>query len=155
VVASPQPKRIVELDAIRLLLDSGMVVIAVGGGGIPVVADADGNLSGVAAVIDKDLATALLAAQLDADVFLISTAVEQVALSWGTPEQRWVDRMTVSEAKAYLAEGSHFAAGSMAPKIQAAVDFLEESGRGEVVITNPGNLERAMAGETGTRIVQG
>ena len=152
VVASPQPMRIVELDVIRGLLDAGVVTIAVGGGGIPVVTNEDGDLEGIAAVIDKDLASALLAVQVDADLLLISTAVEQVALNFGTPEQRWVDQFTLAEVKQYLDEGGHFAEGSMAPKMRAVVQFLEAGGK-EALITNPANLERAMAGETGTRIV--
>ena len=153
VVASPAPKRIVELEVIKQLLDAGVVTIAVGGGGIPVVANEDGDLEGIAAVIDKDLASALLASQVDADLLLISTAVEQVALNFGTPEQRWVDEFTLAEVKQYLAEGGHFAEGSMAPKMRAVVQFLEAGGK-EALITNPVNLERAMAGETGTRIVR-
>ena len=153
VVASPQPKRIVELDVIRNLLDAGVVTIAVGGGGIPVVENDKGDLEGIAAVIDKDLASALLAAQVDADLLLISTAVEKVALNFGTPEQRWVDQFTLAEVKQYLEEGGHFAEGSMAPKMRAVVEFLE-AGCKEALITNPANLERAMAGETGTRIVR-
>jgi carbamate kinase len=152
VVASPVPLRIVELPVIRQLLDSGMVVIAVGGGGIPVVASQAGELHGVAAVIDKDLASALLANKLDADLLLISTAVDQVALNFGTPQQRWVDRLTLSEARRYLAEGGHFARGSMAPKIQAMVNYLERGGR-EGLITSPTSIEQALAGQTGTRIV--
>jgi len=153
VVASPQPMRIVELEVIRDLLDAGVVTIAVGGGGIPVVTNAKGDLEGIAAVIDKDLASALLAGQVDADLLLISTAVEQVALNFGTPNQEWVDQFTLAEVKQYLAEGGHFAEGSMAPKMRAVVQFLEAGGK-EALITNPANLERAMAGETGTRIVQ-
>jgi carbamate kinase len=153
VVASPQPKRIVELDVIKSLLDAGVVTIAVGGGGIPVVENDKGDLEGIAAVIDKDLASALLAIQVDADLLLISTAVEQVALNFGTPEQEWVDQLTLDEVKQYLAEGGHFAEGSMAPKMRAVVQFLEAGGK-EALITNPENLERAMAGETGTRIVR-
>jgi carbamate kinase len=153
VVASPQPKRIVEIDVIKQLIDSGVVVICVGGGGIPVVADDKGDLYGVAAVIDKDLASALLANNIDADLLLISTAIEQVALNWGTPEQRWVDHLTLAEVKQYLAEGGHFAEGSMAPKMRAVVQFLEGGGS-EALITNPENIERAMAGETGTRITK-
>ncbi len=152
VVASPAPLRIVEEDAIRSLVDAGFVVIAAGGGGIPVVADADGNLTGVAAVIDKDLACALLATRIGAELLMITTAVEQVALDYGTPEQRWVDRMTLAEAKERLAEGRHFAAGSMAPKIEAVIQFLEHGGS-TAVITDPDNVERALAGETGTWIV--
>lgn len=152
VVASPQPKRIVEIDVIRQLIDSGVTVICVGGGGIPVVADENGDLSGVAAVIDKDLASALLANEIDADLLIISTAVEKVALRFGKPDQEWVDRFTLAEVKQYLAEGGHFAEGSMAPKMRAVVQFLEAGGK-EALITNPENIMRAMAGETGTRIV--
>jgi len=152
VVPSPEPKRIVEIEAIRVLLDAGFVVVAVGGGGIPVVRDAQGDLHGIAAVIDKDLASALLATEIGADLLLISTGVEKVALRFGTPDQEWIDEMTVDEAKGYLAEGIHFAEGSMAPKIRAVVRFLEAGGR-QAIITNPENLERAVAGETGTRIV--
>ena len=153
VVASPAPKRIVELDVIRQLLDAGVVTIAVGGGGIPVIENESGDLEGIAAVIDKDLASALLAGQVGADLLLISTAVEQVALNFGTPEQRWVDTFTLAEVKQYLEEGGHFAEGSMAPKMRAVVQFLEAGGK-EALITNPQNIERAMAGETGTRIVR-
>ncbi len=152
VVPSPAPIRIVEEDSIRALIAAGFVVISTGGGGIPVVRDAKGNLQGVAAVIDKDLAGALLANTIGAELLLISTAVEKVALHFGTPEQTWVDELTLADAKRYLAEGVHFAAGSMGPKIQAVVGFLERGGR-EAVITNPENVERALAGETGTRIV--
>ena len=152
VVPSPQPMRVVEEESIRTLLAEGFVVIAVGGGGIPVVADADGNLTGIAAVIDKDLASARLATRLRAELFVISTAIERVALRFGTPEQEWVDRLTLAEAERYLAEGSHFASGSMAPKIRAATSFVEATG-GTAIITDPANVERALAGETGTRIV--
>jgi carbamate kinase len=153
VVPSPQPVRIIEEPVIKDLIDGGTIVIAVGGGGIPVVAGADGNLSGVAAVIDKDYASALLAIALKADLFLISTSVEQVALNYRRPDQVWLDRLTLAQAKRYLAEGSHFAGGSMAPKIQAAVNYLEQGGN-EVIITTPDKMERALEGETGTRIVK-
>jgi carbamate kinase len=153
VVASPKPRRIVEIDVIRQLIDSGVVVIAVGGGGIPVVANEHGDLRGVAAVIDKDLASALLANEIGADTLLISTAVEQVALNWGTPEQEWVSRMSLDELKERLAEGSHFAEGSMAPKMRAVVQFLEGGGD-RAIITNPENIELAVAGKTGTRITR-
>jgi carbamate kinase len=153
VVPSPAPLRIVEEDAIRSLVEAGFVVVSVGGGGIPVVADADGNLSGIAAVIDKDHASALLATCIDAELLLITTAVEKVALDFGTPEQRWIDRMTLSEAKERLAEGRHFAPGSMAPKIESVVEFLERGGK-TAVITDPDSVERALAGETGTTIVR-
>lgn len=153
VVASPQPIRIVEIDVIRQLMDSGVVVICVGGGGIPVVADENGDLHGVAAVIDKDLASALLASLIDADLLIISTAVEKVALRFGTPEQEDVDQFTLAEVNQYLDDGGHFAEGSMAPKMRAVVQFLEAGGK-EALITNPENIMRAMAGKTGTRIVQ-
>jgi carbamate kinase len=153
VVASPKPKRIVELDVIRQLLDGGNVVVAVGGGGIPVVADDNGDLHGVAAVIDKDLASALLASEVGADLLLISTAVEQCALNFGAPDERAIDEMTLAEAKQYLEDGTHFAEGSMAPKIRAVIQYLENGGK-EAIITNPENIERAVAGETGTRITR-
>jgi carbamate kinase len=151
VVPSPLPQDIVEIDAIRALIAAGIIVISTGGGGIPVVRNADGNLEGVAAVIDKDFGSSLLAANVGAELFLISTAVEKVALEFGKPEQRWLDRMSLAEAKAYLAEGRHFAKGSMAPKIQAIVRFLEAGGK-RALITNPQNIGRALRGETGTEI---
>ncbi len=154
VVASPAPLRIVEVDAIRSLLDAGFVVISVGGGGIPVVADEEGNLAGVAAVIDKDLACALLATCIDAELLLITTAVAQVSVDFGTPEERPIDRMTLAEARAYLAEGTHFAEGSMAPKIRAVIGFLERGGA-RAIITDPQSVERALAGEAGTHVVPG
>jgi carbamate kinase len=149
VVASPRPQRIVELEAIRTLVAAGAIVIGVGGGGIPVVANSEGDLSGVEAVIDKDLGCSLLARDLDADLFLISTAVEKVALDFGTPAQRSVDHLTLAEARQHLAEGVHFAAGSMAPKIEAIIEFLENGGR-HAIVTDPPNLARALAGQTGT-----
>jgi carbamate kinase len=150
VVASPKPQRILERDAIRALLESGFVVIGVGGGGIPVMEDEHGDLVGVEAVIDKDYASALLANSLPADVFVISTAVEKVALNYNKPDQRWLDQLTLAEARRYLAEG-HFHKGSMGPKIEAIISFLERGGK-QAIITNPENLGRALAGETGTRI---
>jgi carbamate kinase len=152
VVASPLPKEIVELESVKLLIDAGHVVITVGGGGIPVVDRGDGELIGTAAVIDKDFASSLLAQTIKADLFLIATAVEKVAINFGKPEQKWIDKMTVAEAKAYLDEGIHFAKGSMAPKIQAAIWYLENGGK-EALITNPENIGRALKGETGTRII--
>jgi carbamate kinase len=152
VVASPMPKEIVEFDSVKLLLDAGQVVITVGGGGIPVVDRGDGELQGVAAVIDKDFASSLLAQTLKADLFLIATAVEKVAINFGKPNQQWLDKITVAEAKAYLEEGIHFAKGSMAPKIQAAIWYLENGGK-EALITNPENIGRALKKETGTWIV--
>jgi carbamate kinase len=154
VVPSPEPIRIVEVDAIRSLIENRFVVISVGGGGIPVVADEKGELTGIAAVIDKDHACSLLANNIEAELLLITTAVEKVALDFGQPTQRWIDRMTLSQAKEYLAEGTHFLPGSMAPKIEAVVDFLERGG-GTAIITDPENVERALAGETGTHIVSG
>jgi carbamate kinase len=151
VVASPLPMRIVEEEAVKTLIAADQTVITVGGGGIPVVADADGNLKGVAAVIDKDFASALLANVIGADLYIISTAVEKVALNFGKPNEKWLDSMTLAEAKQYLADGVHFAKGSMAPKIQAVVNYLENGGK-EALITNPENIERALAGQTGTRI---
>ncbi|HAM36417.1 MAG TPA: carbamate kinase [Elusimicrobia bacterium] len=151
VVASPAPKKILELAAIKRLLDAGFVVVAAGGGGIAVVQDGQGNLSGAAAVIDKDLASSLLARRINADILIISTAVEKVCLNFGKPDQKTLDRMTLAEAKKYIAEG-HFKPGSMLPKIQAIVDFLEGGGK-QAVITDPGHLELAVAGKTGTHIV--
>ena len=149
VVASPRPKRIVEERVVKTLIDAGDIVITVGGGGIPVVADENGLLKGVAAVIDKDFASSLLANRLGAELFIVSTAVEKVALNFGKPDEQWVDEMSLAEAKQYLAEGTHFANGSMAPKIEAIINFLENGGKWAIV-TNPQNLERALAGETGT-----
>ena len=153
VVPSPLPIRVVEEPAVKALINLGMCVITVGGGGIPVVADVSGKLQGVAAVIDKDFASSLLANAIGAELLMISTAVEKVALNFGKPNQQWIDRMTVAEAKAYLAEGTHFAKGSMAPKIQACIWFIERGGK-NAIITDPGNIGRALAGETGTWIVQ-
>ncbi len=152
VVPSPLPKRVVEVPAVKALIEMGMCVITVGGGGIPVVADQDGMLQGIAAVIDKDYASSLLASRIGAELFLISTGVERVALNFGKPDQKWLDEMTVAEAKTNLADGTHFAKGSMAPKIQACLWFLEHGGK-TAIITNPENIGRALAGETGTRIV--
>jgi len=151
VVPSPLPKEIIEFDSVKLLLEAGMVVITVGGGGIPVVDAGDGELRGTAAVIDKDFASSLLARSLKADLFLIATAVEKVAINFGKPNQQWLDKMTLAEAKAYLEEGIHFAKGSMAPKIQAAIWYLENRGK-HALITNPENIGRALKGEAGTWI---
>ncbi len=153
VVPSPLPTRVVELDSVKKLIDEGVVVITVGGGGIPVVDDEQGRLRGIAAVIDKDFASSLLATSINADLFLISTAVEKVALNFGTPDEEWVDHMTLSQAKGYLEERVHFKKGSMAPKIQSVIWFLEKGGK-EAIITDPDNIERALAGETGTRITR-
>jgi carbamate kinase len=151
VVPSPLPKRIVQRDAIQALIQRGFVVIGVGGGGIPVVEDENGDLVGVEAVIDKDFASALLANNIEADLFLISTSVEKVALNYNKPDQEWLDSMTLEDARRYLDEG-HFAKGSMEPKIRSVIGFLEQGGK-EALVTNPENIERALAGETGTRIV--
>ena len=152
VVPSPLPKEVVELSSVKQLIAAGHIVITVGGGGIPVVME-KGALKGVAAVIDKDYASSLLAREINADLFIISTAVEKVALNFGKPDEKWLDRITLSEAKAYLAEGTHFAKGSMAPKIQAVIYFLEAGGK-QALITNPENIGRALKGETGTWLVQ-
>jgi carbamate kinase len=151
VVASPQPQKIVEAAAIKDLIGSGFTVIAVGGGGIPVIEDESGNLVGVAAVIDKDFASSLLAREIGAELLLISTAVEKVALHFNTPQQRSLDKITVAEAEQYIQEG-HFAAGSMLPKVQAAIRFLKGGGQ-RALITDPPNIARALAGETGTWIL--
>jgi carbamate kinase len=153
VVASPLPQEIVEIEAIKALIEAGVTVISTGGGGIPVVRNASGDLEGVAAVIDKDFGSSLLATNVGAELFVISTAVEQVALNFGKPDQAWLDKMTLAEAKAYLAEGKHFAKGSMAPKVQAIVRFLESGGQ-RALITDPKNIGRALRGETGTKVVQ-
>ncbi len=152
VVASPLPKEVVELDTVRALLNAGVVVITVGGGGIPVIDTGGGEYKGVAAVIDKDFASSLLARVIHADLFLISTAVEKVAINFGKPNEKWLDRMTLAEAKQYLADGTHFAKGSMAPKIQAIIWYLEGGGK-QALITSPENIGRALLGETGTWIV--
>ena len=151
VVASPIPVEIMELEAIKALIDSGTITITVGGGGIPVI-ESDEGVIGTAAVIDKDFASAFLANEINADLLLISTAVEKVSLNFGKPDQVDLDQITVAEAKKYLAEGTHFAKGSMEPKIKAIVKFLEQGGK-EAIVTNPENIGRALKGETGTRIV--
>ncbi len=151
VVPSPRPRSIVEVETIAGLARSGHTVIACGGGGIPVVADARGELRGVEAVIDKDLASSLLARDMGADLLLVSTGVERVAINFNKPNQQWLDRMTVSEAKRHAAD-DQFDRGSMGPKIDAIVAFLEGGGR-EGLVTDPPNIGRALAGETGTRIV--
>jgi carbamate kinase len=149
VVPSPAPLRIVEQTAIERLLEEDFVVIAAGGGGMPVTVRADGSLRGVSAVIDKDLASALLASAIGADLFVITTVVERVALRFGEPGQEWLDCLTLEDARRYLAEGIHFAAGSMGPKIRAVVSFLEADGP-RAIITDPSHLEGALAGTAGT-----
>ena len=153
VVPSPMPKKILELESVKTLLHAGVTVITVGGGGIPVIDKGNSQYEGTAAVIDKDFASSLLAQEIGAELFLIATAVEKVAINFGKPNQQWLDRMTLAEAKQYLAEGTHFAKGSMAPKIQAIVWFLENGGT-TALITNPENIGRALKGETGTWIVK-
>ncbi|MDY6866419.1 MAG: carbamate kinase [Chloroflexota bacterium] len=151
VVPSPRPIRIVEAAAINNLIKAGFSVVGVGGGGIPVIEDENGDLQGVEAVIDKDFGSALLAKMINADLFVISTAVEKVALNFNTPDQKWLDKMTVAEAKRYMEEG-HFAPGSMLPKIQAIVQFLENGGK-KALITDPEHISDALEGKTGTWIV--
>ncbi len=151
VVASPKPREILELEVIRQLVERGNVVIACGGGGLPVFVQDDGNLKGVEAVVDKDYASALVARGLGADLMLISTAVDGIALDFNTPQERWLDRLTVAEARRHLADG-HFAPGSMGPKVEALIEYVAATG-GTGIVTNPPNLPRAVAGETGTRIV--
>jgi carbamate kinase len=153
VVASPLPKEVVELESVKTLLGAGVVVITVGGGGIPVIDKGEGEYAGTAAVIDKDFASSLLAREIKADLFVISTAVEKVAINFGKPGEKWLDKMTLAEAKQYLAEGIHFAKGSMAPKIQAVIWFMEANPNAKALITNPENIGRALKGETGTWIV--
>jgi carbamate kinase len=155
VIASPQPVEIVEEAAVAEAVAAGWIVIAVGGGGIPVTRNSKGELRGIPAVIDKDLASSLLAGRIGADLFLISTGVEQVALDFGKPTQRNVARLTAQEARQRMEEG-HFAPGSMKPKIEACIRFLQQSRNpnGYALITNPENLGRALAGKTGTRIVR-
>lgn len=151
MIASPQPLEIVELPVIKSLVDQGVVVVAVGGGGIPVVLDENGELRGAApSVIDKDRATSLLSSALDADLFLVSTAVEKVAINFNQPDEQWLSEMSVAEAEQYLEE-SHFAPGSMKPKIEAILTYLEQGGK-EALVTNPENIAKAMAKETGTWI---
>lgn len=150
VVPSPLPLRIVEMDAIETLLQRGFAVICVGGGGIPVIEE-NGRLVGVEAVIDKDHASSLLAAGIGAQLFLISTAVEKISLNFGTADETPLDRMTVSEARRYLAEG-HFKEGSMRPKVESVIRYLENGGK-EAIITDPEHMETALRGQAGTRIL--
>ena len=152
VVASPKPAEIIEIDTVKDLLNAGEVVIASGGGGIPVIRQGN-HLKGVGAVIDKDFASCLLAQQLNADFLIILTAVEKVALRFGTPEETWLDDITVDEAKQYMEEG-HFAPGSMLPKVQAGVEFAE-SGKGRTaLITLLQKAKDGVNGATGTRIIK-
>ncbi|MFH0818451.1 MAG: carbamate kinase [Patescibacteria group bacterium] len=151
VVPSPIPDHIVELDVIKKLIDNDVLVIASGGGGIPVVKKENGY-EGVDAVIDKDRAGQLLARELEADIFIVLTDVEKVALNYNTPEQKDLNSLTVDEAKKYIVEG-HFAKGSMLPKIEAAIEFLEKGHGEKVIITHPFKILEALSGETGTQII--
>lgn len=151
LVPSPEPLEIVELPAIRTLLDSGTLVIAAGGGGIPVIYRSDGELRPRPAVIDKDAASCLLACELGASIFIISTDVDKVALNFGSDEQVEIDRLTAAQCREYLAAGQ-FAAGSMQPKIESALKFLEQGGK-EVIITQPHNLQADLENIFGTHIV--
>jgi len=150
VVASPKPLEVVEITAIRTLVDDGAIVIAAGGGGIPVARQWDGSLHGVEAVIDKDLASSLLARLLGCEMLCIITGVDRVALHYGKPDQRDLACATADELSEYAAAG-HFPAGSMGPKVQAAIEFVRGGGR-EVVITSPAKLMDALEGTTGTRV---
>lgn len=152
VVASPEPKEIIESGTIRKLIDSGVIVIAAGGGGIPVVREDDGLLYGREAVVDKDLAAALLAKQIGADMFVISTAVEKVCLNYNKSNEKKLDTITVKEAREYMAEG-HFAPGSMLPKMKAITDFVSSTG-GLGMITDPAHLYDALYSDAGTKIVK-
>lgn len=152
VVPSPKPREIVELDVIKLLVESGYIVVAAGGGGIPVVRNEQGNLEGVEAVIDKDLGSSLLARNLRANTFIISTAVDAAYLNFGKKDQKPIMRATLSEIKQYMKEG-HFKPGSMLPKIEAVTEFLEGGGK-KAIITSPENLLRAVKGEAGTTITK-
>ena len=151
VVPSPIPQTIVEADAIRSLIEQGFVVIGVGGGGIPVIQKENGDLVGVEAVIDKDFGSAILASMIKADLFLISTAVEKVAINFNKPDQKWLDQMTVAEARKYLAEGQ-FAKGSMMPKIEAILKYMDQGGK-KALITDPEHIKDALEGKTGTWIL--
>jgi len=150
VVSSPVPKEIIELDVIKLLVENGYTVIAAGGGGIPVIRNKEGDLQGVEAVIDKDLGSSLLARNLGADTFIISTAVDAVYLNFGKENQKPIRRATLAEIKRYMTEG-HFKPGSMMPKIGAIIEFLEGGGK-EAIVTSPENLLKAVRGEAGTTI---
>ena len=156
VVASPKPMEVIEEASVRVLLDAGNVVIAAGGGGIPVVQNQSGELrqlQGIYAVIDKDWASGLLAEQLGIDLLLISTGVSQIAINFNTPQQQNLSQVTVDELERYLHEG-HFAPGSMKPKVEAAIKFVRNTGK-PALITSPPEIGKALAHETGTWIVAG
>lgn len=150
-VASPKPKAVIEIDTIRELLACNHIVIACGGGGIPVTRGADGRLTNREAVIDKDLASALLARQLHAQRLLIATAVPQVAINFGTPQQRWLDTLSLAESDRYMAEG-HFGKGSMGPKIEAILGYVRDNPGAEGIVTDIPHMGAALAGKAGTRI---
>ena len=152
VVASPKPKAVIELDTIRALVDSDHIVVACGGGGIPVITTQGHHLKGAAAVIDKDFASEVLAEQLDADYLIILTAVEKAAINFGKPEQKWLDTITVAEAEQYCAEG-HFAPGSMLPKVQAAMRFAASKPGRRALITLLEKARDGIDGKTGTVVV--
>ena len=152
VVPSPIPREIVELDAIKLLVEKGYVVVSTGGGGVPIIRNDKGDLEGVEAVIDKDLGSSLLARNLGADTFIISTAIDAVYLNFGRENQKAISRAILPEVKRYLGEG-HFKPGSMKPKIEAIIEFLEGGGK-KAVITSPENLLKSLRGESGTTIVK-
>ena len=151
VVASPRPQSIVEIESIRDMVSAGLVVVACGGGGIPVYPTEGNHLKGAAAVIDKDFASAVLAQQLNADALIILTAVEKVAINFGKPNEQWLDALTPDEARKYMDEG-HFAPGSMLPKVQAAVQFAESAPGRTALITLLEKAKAGINGETGTRI---
>lgn len=150
VVASPLPLEIIEENAINALTAQGFCVVAVGGGGIPVIRDENGMLKGTAAVIDKDFASALLASNIKADTFIVSTAVPKACLNFGKPDQKDLDKVTVAELEKYCAEG-HFKPGSMLPKCEAIIKFIKNGGK-HAIITNPENLAKAVKGEAGTHV---
>ncbi len=152
VVASPKPAQNIEIGAIRYLVDSGQLVIACGGGGIPVTLIGN-HLKGASAVIDKDFASELLAEELDADFLIILTAVEKVAINFGKPEEKWLDDITTDDARKYMDEG-HFAPGSMLPKVQAAVKFADSKDGRNALITLLEKAKEGILGKTGTRIHQ-
>ena len=153
VVASPKPQSIIEIESIRDMVDAGLVVVACGGGGIPVYKTEGHHLKGAAAVIDKDFASCVLAQQVNADTLIILTAVEKVAINFGKPNQTWLDSLTPAEAKVYMERG-HFAPGSMLPKVQAAVEFAESAPGRTALITLLEKAKDGVAGRTGTVIHQ-
>ncbi len=153
VVASPQPQRIVELDTVKKLVDEGTIVITVGGGGIPVIENEDGELTGVAAVIDKDKSSAKLAKDLDAEMLVILTAVDRVCINFNTPNQEELSSINLEESHRYIEEG-HFAKGSMLPKVEACIDFVKSSTEGKALITSLEKAKEALHGETGTIITK-